>query len=79
MMKCLISRFAHSLSTKSNTGKQAILACLDELSALFGMGKLFCKIRYWYPIQERVGSEWFRAKKKYYSLYDTFGDFGKLK
>lgn len=59
--------------------KASNFGLFGRIISLFGMGKLFCKIRYWYPIQERVGSEWFRAKKKYYSLYDTFGDFEKLK
>lgn len=47
------------------------------LSAAF-LGKLFVAVRVWYPMGERVGSEMFTAKKKYYSLYDTYADFGQL-
>lgn len=44
------------------------------LNLLFG-GKTHAAIKYWYPIQQKIGSEIFHAKKKYYSIYDTFGDF----
>ena len=35
-------------------------------------GSLFVKVKVWYPMKERVGSEFYRCQKKYYSLYDTF-------
>lgn len=41
-------------------------------------GNLFVAVQMWYPMKERVGAEFFKAHKKYYSLYDTFGDFGAL-
>lgn len=33
---------------------------------------LFVKVKVWYPMKEKVGSEFFRCRKKYYSIYDTF-------
>lgn len=53
----------------SNFGKAGFI-----LSA-FALGKLFVCVRVWYPIKEKVGSEYFKANKKYYSLYDTFNTF----
>ena len=51
----------------SNFGwKGKLLSCL-------AFGNLFVKV--WYPMKEKVGSEWFRAKKRYYGLYDTFATF----
>ena len=35
-------------------------------------GMLFVKVKVWYPMKEKVGSEFYRCQKKYYSLYDTF-------
>lgn len=44
------------------------------LSFVMG-GNMFVSVKVWYPMNEKVSSEFFKAKKKYYSLYDTFGDF----
>ena len=44
------------------------------LSLLFG-GNTFCAVKMWYPLNERIGSEFFHARKKIYSIYDTFGTF----
>lgn len=39
-------------------------------------GHLFVSVKVWYPMKEKVGSEFFKAHKRYYSLYDTYGMFG---
>ncbi len=39
--------------------------------------KMFVAVQYWYPIQERVGSEFFNLRKRVCKLYDTFGKFDK--
>lgn len=44
-------------------------------SLIFGGGKLFVSVKVWYPMKERVGSDIFRAKKKYYRIYNTFATF----
>lgn len=46
--------------------------------SLVFFGKLFVSVKFWYPIKERVGSEFFLASKRYYQIYDTFGDFGQM-
>lgn len=38
-------------------------------------GKLFVSVQVWYPLRERIGSEFFKARKKYYTLYDSYLDF----
>lgn len=48
-----------------------------KLLSLFMGAKVHVAVKMWYPMQEKVSSEFFRARKKYYSLYDTFGDFQK--
>lgn len=39
-------------------------------------GNLFVSVKVWYPMKEKVGSEFFKAAKRYYSLYDTYNMFG---
>lgn len=46
-----------------------------KLLSLFSFGNLFLCVKVWYPMKERVGSEFFRAKKFYYDIYDSYGEF----
>lgn len=47
-----------------------------KIMSVIAAGNLFVCVKVWYPLKEKVGSEFFRAKRKYYSLYDTFMMFG---
>lgn len=47
-----------------------------KIFSLFALGNLFVAVKVWYPMSEKVGSEFFRAHKRFYRLYDTYGDFG---
>lgn len=49
-----------------------------KILSLFCLGNLFVAVKVWYPMKEKVGSEFFVASKKFYSLYDTFGMFGSV-
>lgn len=42
------------------------------LSFLFLSPNLFISIKYWYPMKEKISSEFFKGRKKLYNLYDTF-------
>lgn len=42
------------------------------LSALFLSPRMFVSIKYWYPMKEKINSEFFRGRKKLYNLYNTF-------
>lgn len=44
------------------------------LSLVMG-GHMFVSVKVWYAMKEKVGSELFRSRRKYYSLYDTYGAF----
>lgn len=46
------------------------------IMSLLSGGKLFVTVKVWYPLSEKVGSEFFRCRKRYYELYDTWLDFG---
>lgn len=46
-----------------------------KIFSMFAVGKLFVAVKIWYPMKEKVGSEFFVAKKKYYSIYDTRNAF----
>ena len=41
--------------------------------SVINLGNLFVSVKVWYPLRQKVGSEFFKAKKRYYSIYDTFG------
>lgn len=43
-------------------------------SLIFG-GNLFIAVQRWYPLKERIGSEFFHARKKYWSIYDSYATF----
>lgn len=42
-------------------------------------GETFTSVQMWYPLKLKIGSSFFRAKKKYYSLYDSYSTFGDPK
>ena len=44
------------------------------LSVLFG-GNTFVVVQMWYPMKLKVSSEFVHARKKFFSIYDTFGTF----
>ena len=48
-----------------------------KVFGLLAMGQLFCAVKVWYPMHEKVGSEFFKCRRKYYSLYDTHSLFGQ--
>lgn len=48
------------------------------LSLVMGTG-VFVAVKVWYPMKEKVGHEFYRVRKKYYRLYDTYGDFSSEK
>ena len=35
-------------------------------------GKLFVAVQMWYPLKVRISSEFFHARKKYWSIYDSY-------
>lgn len=43
-----------------------------KILSLFAGQKLFVSVKVWYPLKEKVGSEFFTAHKKYYRIYDTY-------
>lgn len=42
-----------------------------KLLSIWTLNRLFVAVKIWYPLKERVGSEYFLYSKKYASLYDT--------
>lgn len=57
--------FVHRKVT--NYGWRGFLLCLVFLSP-----KLFVYVKMWYPLRQKMGSQFFRCRKKYYKIYDTF-------
>ena len=44
-----------------------LLSCL-----MLSPFNLFVKVKVWYPMKEKVGSEFYKSVPKYYRIYDTF-------
>ena len=49
-----------------------------KLLSSLSLGKLFVSVKMWYPMKQRIGSEFYKAKKLYYGLYDTYAMFDGL-
>lgn len=49
---------------------------LGKLLKFLAFGDIFVVIERWYGLNEKIRAEHFRAKKKYYTIYDTYKDFG---
>lgn len=56
----------------SNYGLKGWLLSLLMLSP----SSMFCAVKVWSPMKQRVSSEFFAYKKKYAKIYDTFSLFG---
>lgn len=50
-----------------------------KLLSIFMGGNVFVAVKVWYPMNEKVSAEFFRARKRFYRLYDTFGSFEPTK
>lgn len=46
-----------------------------KIMSSVALGKLFVSVQMWYPLKEKVGSEFFVARRGLYRLYDTYGTF----
>lgn len=46
-----------------------------KIMSLFCFGKLFVAVKVWYPMKEKVGSEFFVFRKRYSDIYDTYALF----
>lgn len=48
-----------------------------KIISLASFGNLFVCVKFWYPLSEKLGSEFFKAHKKYYQIYDTYNFFSE--
>lgn len=46
-----------------------------KLMSLFFGGKTFIAVKMWYPLNEKIGSEVFHARKSLYRIYDSYATF----
>lgn len=46
-----------------------------KVISLFALGNLFVCVKVWYPMKEKVGSEFFIGRKKYFEVYDSYNIF----
>lgn len=43
-----------------------------RIMALFCGGTVFVAVKMWYPLRERIGSEWIWPRRKYLQIYDSY-------
>ena len=55
----------------SNFGK------IGKVFNLLSVGGLFVAVKYWYPLGERLDSEFFKFKRKFARIYDTYANFAR--
>lgn len=48
---------------------------VGKIISLLSGCKLFVAVKIWYPLNQKVESQFFKAKKQYYSLYDSYKHF----
>lgn len=48
-----------------------------KVLSILSAGNMFVSVKMWYPLKERIGCEFFRANKKYYSIYDSYNRFDR--
>ena len=48
---------------------------IGTLLKIVTFGDVFIAVTHWYSINQKTGSELFKARKKYYRIYDTFNTF----
>lgn len=46
-----------------------------KLMSLFFGGNTFIAVKMWYPLNEKIGSEIFHARKNLYRIYDSYATF----
>ena len=46
-----------------------------RIFSLLAGGNLFVAVKVWYPMKEKVGSEFFKYHKRFSELYDSYKDF----
>ena len=65
MIKCSINKISADSFSVAQT----------SLISSFCGGKLFVAVKVWYPMKEKVGSEFYMYRKKYADIYDTYALF----
>lgn len=68
-IRCLIE-YEEIHRKVTNMGWKGVL-----LSFLLLSPRLHACVKVWYPMKERVGGYFFRVRKRYYRLYDSYGNF----
>jgi zona occludens toxin (predicted ATPase) len=48
------------------------------LLSLGCLGKLHVSINRYYPLNQKIGTSWFVARKRTFEMYDSYGDFERL-
>ena len=48
---------------------------IGRIMSLISLGSLFCAVKIWYPLNEKINSDFFKGNRKYYNIYNTYDFF----
>lgn len=48
---------------------------MGKIMGLLGGGSMFVAINYWYGVREKIGTDYYTAKKRYIQFYDSYKIF----
>lgn len=66
-VRCLIEYEYIHRKVKNMGIKGLFLSCV-----MLSPANLYVKVKVWYPMKEKLSSEFFAGKRKYFDMYDTF-------
>ena len=55
--------------------KASNFGTVGKVLSLLSFGRLFCAVTIWYPLNEKISSQFFRGSMKLYQIYDTYKAF----
>lgn len=55
--------------------KASNFGIFGKIFTILSFGSLFCAVRIWYPLNERIDSDFFRGSKRYYNIYNSYDLF----
>lgn len=70
-------QFRSLIEYEINHRKAGNYGVFGSILKILAFGELFLAVRYYFPLGDKVGSEWFRYDKKAASIYDSYALFEK--
>lgn len=50
---------------------------IGKILSIIVLGNLFCVVKNWYPMRQKISASFFTGHKKFYKIYDTYNTFSQ--